>query len=240
MQKINNLIVPPRILVVHRDRALSQALMCAIKSTLETDEVAAVGCENAAEIAAHDRNFRPDIIILNASGLEFSFIIKYLRNSSQHSRVMVCGLRNCGAEILAVIEAGAAACETIDGSLEDLLANVQALCDGETICSPRVARILFPEVAANAGAKLCSEERQISRLTRRERQIISLIELGLSNKQIANELSIGLQTAKNHVHNILEKLQLRRRAEAARYARENGLLIDAVGTSTSTSTPTHR
>lgn len=216
--------------------------MCSIEKTLETDEVTGVSCESATEICAHVRDFRPDIVILNATGCEFSAILEYLRNSPQHERVMVCGLRNRGAEILAAIQAGAAACETIDGSLEDLMAHVQAMGNGETICPPRVARILFQEVAANSAAKPHSEKQEIPQLTRRERQIVSLVELGLSNKQIANELSIGLQTAKNHVHNILEKLHLSRRAEAARYARENGLLIDtlSLSPSTGTSTPAHR
>jgi DNA-binding NarL/FixJ family response regulator len=193
---------------------------------LNADVIAAVACENADGIPAYVSEFQPDIVVLNASGFDFSSVLKYLRTSPQRTRVLACGLRNCGAEILEAIQAGAAACETIDGSLADLTAHVQALCDGETVCPPRIASMLFREVAAHSEAKLRNEEQQIRRLTRRERQIVSLVELGLSNKQIANELSISLQTVKNHVHNILEKFQLRRRAEAAQYARDHGLLID--------------
>jgi DNA-binding NarL/FixJ family response regulator len=60
----------------------------------------------------------------------------------------------------------------------------------------------------------------LSNLTRRESQIVPLIERGLSNKEIARELSIEITTIKNHVHNILEKMQLRRRGEiGARFRR---------------------
>jgi DNA-binding NarL/FixJ family response regulator len=193
---------------------------------LETEDVVAAGCEDVAGICVYVRDFQPDIIVLNASGFEFSQVLRYLGTFTTPARVLACGLRNCGADIFSAIQAGAAACETIDGSLEDLMVNIEALCNGETICPPRVAGILFREVAAHTPAEVHNVERQLPRLTQRERQIVSLVEVGLSNKQIANELSIGLQTVKNHVHNILDKLQLSGRAEAARYAREHGLLIE--------------
>ena len=58
-------------------------------------------------------------------------------------------------------------------------------------------------------------------LTRRERQIVGLIDQGLSNKEIASRLCIELPTVKNHVHNILEKLHVRRRGEAVARIRES-------------------
>ena len=61
-------------------------------------------------------------------------------------------------------------------------------------------------------------------LTCRERQILTLIEEGLSNKEIAVRLQIEIQTVKNHVHNILEKFQLDNRREAVWHARKQGLL----------------
>ena len=66
-----------------------------------------------------------------------------------------------------------------------------------------------------------------------------LIEQGLTNKAIATELSIEVQTVKNHVHNILEKLDLRRRTQVARYAREEGWFKAGTSASTGTSPGTH-
>ncbi len=79
-------------------------------------------------------------------------------------------------------------------------------------------------------------------LTRRELEIIALIEEGLSNKEIAARLPIEVPTVKNHIHNTLEKLQLDGRREVARYARERGLLVSmrSICQSTLTGTSTFR
>jgi len=222
----------PKILVVHRDTAVSQALMCALSHALEGVELAAAGCADAASIHAQVGVCRPGVLILSASGYEFPIVLDCLRAMPQATRVMVCGLGNRNGEVVAAVQAGAAACDTAESSLEALTANVRSLCRGDAVCPPSVARILYQEVAAQDDCPpriACGSGPQ---LTRRECQIISLIEQGLSNKQIAGELSIGLQTVKNHVHNILDKLQLRRRTEAARYAREQGLLLNLGSTGT--------
>ena len=92
----------PRILVVHRDQVVSQALMRSIVCELGTDEIAAMGCENAIGICSYVTEFNPDIIILNASGFEFSSVLQLLSMSSVHARILVCGLRDCGDEVLVV------------------------------------------------------------------------------------------------------------------------------------------
>src|SRR5437773_985410 len=90
---------------------------------------------------------------------------------------------------------------------------------------------LYPEGLAASllrrVATLAAEQAPVSaaeRLTSREREIVRLIDDGLSNKQIAGELHIELPTVKNHVHNILEKLQVQRRSEAAARVRESAEL----------------
>jgi DNA-binding NarL/FixJ family response regulator len=105
-----------------------------------------------------------------------------------------------------------------DGSLDDLVAIVQSVARGETLCSPRVAAILFKQVAVLASER---QSRILSvHLTTREREIVDLIDRGLSNKQISHQLSVEVRTVKTHVHNILEKLQVHRRGEAAAWVRE--------------------
>lgn len=222
----------PRILVVHRDTAVSQALMCALALALEGPEFAAAGCCDAAQICAEVDVFRPGVLILNASGFQLPIVLDCLRLTPRCVRVMVCGLCNRKGDVVAAVQAGAAACDTADRSLEELAAHVQSLCEGDAVCPPSVARILYREVAAQDNTQPWAACRPEPQLTIRECQIVALIERGLSNKQIAGELSIGLQTVKNHVHNILEKLQLRRRTEAARYAREKGLLLESGSTGT--------
>jgi DNA-binding NarL/FixJ family response regulator len=91
---------------------------------------------------------------------------------------------------------------------------------GEFLCSPGTAATLLRRVAALAAERHTADNG--ARLTPREQQVVRLIDEGLSNKEIARRLSIEVRTVKNHVHSILEKLQVRRRGEAAARMRAVG------------------
>ena len=93
---------------------------------------------------------------------------------------------------------------------------VETTAEGGTVCSPRLAAVLLRRVARAAG----DDRPAVGALTAREREIAALIELGCSNKEIAERLQIGLPTVKNHVHNILTKLHAARRGQAAAMLRD--------------------
>jgi two-component system nitrate/nitrite response regulator NarL len=97
-------------------------------------------------------------------------------------------------------------------SLADLITSLECAAQGDVVCSPRVAGILLRRIGSQAGPR--RREGAAVRLTVREHEIVQLIETGLTNKEIARRLHIELATVKNHVHNILEKLQVNRRADA--------------------------
>ena len=90
---------------------------------------------------------------------------------------------------------------------------------GETIVSPRLAASLFQRLADQRRRHYLAIAEPATDLTMRERQILSLVEQGLSNKEIARALGIELATVKNHVHRVLEKLNVSRRGQAAARAR---------------------
>jgi DNA-binding NarL/FixJ family response regulator len=127
-------------------------------------------------------------------------------------------------EIMACIEAGAAGYVLKEATIDYLVETIRAVYQGESFCSPRLAASLFSRIA-----ELVSERRPAIapgaiKLTAREVEIIKEIAEGLSNQEIAQRLSIQPQTVKNHIHNILDKLQLHNRLEAVHYARERNLL----------------
>ena len=113
--------------------------------------------------------------------------------------------------VLECIEAGAHGYVSRNGTVEDLTTTVESVVRGEARCPPRLAATLFRRVAALANENETAGS--FLSLTQRERQIVELIEEGLSNREIARRLGIEPATAKNHVHHILEKLQLRRRGQ---------------------------
>jgi DNA-binding NarL/FixJ family response regulator len=120
-------------------------------------------------------------------------------------------------EILACAEAGVAGFVPRDASVEGLKSVLQAATEGHVLCSPRVTAVIVRRVAGLANSRF-PDAGQFS-LTRRESEIVGLIDAGLSNKEIAAQLNIETATVKNHVHSLLEKLRVRRRAEAAAIVR---------------------
>ena len=127
-------------------------------------------------------------------------------------------------EIMACIEAGAAGYVLKEASFDYLVEMIRSVHRGESFCSPRMAASLFSRIAELAGERLPSISLDSVKLTTRELEIINLIAEGLPNKKIAHRLSIEAQTVKNHIHNILDKLQLHNRLEAVEYARDRKLL----------------
>lgn len=146
--------------------------------------------------------------------------------SSLGIKTIVVGVPDKEEDILACIEAvGAAGYLLMDARLDDLVNNIKAVMNGETVCSPRIAGLAFNRVSAlarrtDAGHPVISNG---TCLTRRETEIASLIEAGLSNKEIAVRLNIEVSTVKNHVHNILDKLQLHNRHSAVKHIKEQAI-----------------
>lgn len=134
--------------------------------------------------------------------------------------VVALGLDRDETALLASIEAGAAACVTVDQSIDDLVTIVQAALRGDLVCPPRISKLLQEHLL-----RISSREREVHRLTklsRREYQILSLLTDSLSNKLIARQLGLEVPTIKNHVHNIIVKLNVQSRSEAAAMLRGAG------------------
>lgn len=144
-----------------------------------------------------------------------------LRTTWPDMSIVALAVPEADDEIVELAEAGVDGLVTRDASLTEVLDAVAAAARREALTSPAVTAVLLRRVASLAGERRQAEG---ATLTRREHEIILLIGRGLSNKEIAQALRIELSTVKNHVHHILEKLQVRRRAEAVSAARTCGRL----------------
>ncbi len=132
--------------------------------------------------------------------------------------VIALGLDRDEQALLASVEAGAAACVTVDQSIDDLVTTVKAALRGDLVCPPRISRLLQEHLL-----QISDREREVHRLTKlssREYQILSLLKDSLSNKLIARRLGLEVPTIKNHVHNIIVKLNVQSRTEAAAMLRD--------------------
>jgi two-component system nitrate/nitrite response regulator NarL len=202
-----------RVLVVARMRFYRDGIAAALSADSRFE---VVGCAaDVSEAVASFDSLRPDVVLLDLAGEDPPAHVRRLLERSPTARVVALGVTESEGDVLPLAEAGVAGYVTRDGSVEDLLATVESIADGETICSPRMAATLLRRVALLARQRDASETGLERRLTSRELQIVALIDEGLSNKEIAIKLKIELPTVKNHVHHILEKLHVHRRGEAA-------------------------
>ena len=134
--------------------------------------------------------------------------------------VVALTVPNREQDALDLTEAGATGLVTLDASIDELVAAVGRAARGEAMCTPSFAAALMRRLASVARDRQTTDLR--ASLTLREREIVELMEKGLSNKQIAQQLRIQLPTVKNHVHRILAKLGVQRRAEVAALAGSPG------------------
>jgi DNA-binding NarL/FixJ family response regulator len=163
----------------------------------------------------------PDVALVDLGLAEGAGAARSLRDAWPEMSLVALGVREVDGDVVSLAEAGVAGLVSRDASLAELLDAVEAAARDEALCSPAVTAVLLRRVASLGGG---SEPDERPALTRREREIVSLIGKGLSNKEIAGSLRIELPTVKNHVHHILEKLQVHRRTDAVAAARARGEL----------------
>jgi two-component system, NarL family, nitrate/nitrite response regulator NarL len=179
--------------------------------------VAGSAADVAEGLALSGRLEPPDVILLDTFPADAAARIGQVLDGLPAVPVLALTVPNSESEILAVAEAGIAGFVTLDASVDELVAAIESVARGEALCSPSVAAALIRRLASLARSGQGTSP--IGPLTTREREILELIDEGFSNKQIAQRLRIELPTVKNHVHHILVKLGVSRRAEAAALAR---------------------
>lgn len=168
------------------------------------------------------RSFLSDVVLVNLASLDGLALLAAARALAPAVPVVALAVSDTDDEIVGYAEAGVTGFVPRQGTLEDLERTVTSVVRGEAVCPPRIAEALLRRVCTLAGRRPGTDT---THLTPREREVLSLIEQGLSNKQIALRLNIEVRTVKNHVHNLLGKLQVRRRGEAAARLRSTHLPV---------------
>jgi len=126
--------------------------------------------------------------------------------------------------IIEALRAGASGFLLKDAPVEDLLSAVRAVAAGDAQLSPAVTKRLLDQVARRLPAAVDHDEALLEELTARERDVLRLLALGMSNAEIGEALVVSEATVKTHVSSVLGKLGLRDRVQAVIYAYENGLV----------------
>lgn len=212
-----------RVLIVEEVRAICEIIATVLRAE---PDVEVVGCATHLEEAVASLG-DCDVVLVNTTlhNETSARLIRTLRKLAPKVKIVVMGLVRSQHAILQCIEAGVSGYVLKDSSLEELLKNIRAAYNNEALVSPPIAAALMSYVAELVGFDPANEQELCApqSLTRREREVLSLVQQGLTNQEIAESLVIELGTVKNHVHNILRKLNVNSRRDAVHVSRLAGL-----------------
>lgn len=178
-------------------------------------------CADLPGAIAVSQSVRPDFVLLDAAFPNGIAAVARIRHVMPPVRVVALAVTETEETVIAWAEAGVAGYVPNTAALSDLMALLMGIRDGEQTCSARVAGGLLRRIGSVAAAIAPQPPSPLPPLTAREKQILDLLEFGCANKEIARKLDISLATAKSHVHNLLAKLKIQRRGQAAVWLRQH-------------------
>ncbi|MEO7911072.1 MAG: response regulator transcription factor [Roseiflexaceae bacterium] len=210
-----------RILIAEDQTLMRQGL----KTILDLEDGFEVIGEASDGQEAVDRALalRPDVVLMDVQMPRVDGVAAtaQLTATLPTTRVIILTTFDYDQYVFDGIKAGARGYLLKDTPASELLEAIRRVHAGESIIQPSVATRMIAEFTRQRGV---TQEPEYESLSERERDVLRLLADGLSNKEIASSLSLAEGTVKNHVSTILEKLHAANRTQAARVAREQGLI----------------
>jgi NarL family two-component system response regulator LiaR len=209
---------PIRILIADDHAVVREGLRALIEAKPDMELVGEA--EDGVEAVLMARSLKPDVILLDLlmprmDGIE---AIGEIRQENPHARILILTSFAADDKVFPAIKAGALGYLLKDSSSQALIQAIREVYQGESSLHPTIARKLIREILRPSTAAPAE-----NLLTEREVAVLKLIAGGLSNQEIAETLVISQRTVSSHVSNILEKLHLANRTQAAVYALREGL-----------------
>ena len=222
---VGGLVVDPiRVLVVDDHALFRRGLQMVLE---QEPDIEVVGeASDGAEAVTQAAETLPDIVLMDVrmprrGGIDACTAI---HETVPSTKIIMLTISDEEADLYEAIKAGAMGYLLKEISIEEVASAIRAVHGGQSLISPSMASKLLTEFATMIKK---SDERPalpVPRLTTRELEVLKLVARGMANRDIAGELFISENTVKNHVRNILEKLQLHSRMEAVVYAVREKLL----------------
>lgn len=220
--------VAVRVMIVDHEDVVRKAFRVAVENS--PGLVVVAESRDVSEALTVAERTQPDVVLLeiNMTSHGFDDLIERLRvRSTGRSKVLVLTSRDDDEALYLSLRARASGFLLKDVKEEDLVNALYAVASGDAVISPRMTKRLIerfdiaPPKGLNGGADV------LGSLSERENEVLGGLVRGWSNKRIAEELHVALATIKTHVSNVLAKLGVRTRVEAALLAREAGVCLIA-------------
>ena len=204
------------VVLIEDNRLVREGMTAMLNQTAEFRVVAAGPSGDPALL----RDAKPQVILLDV-GLwddDSLRVAEIVKKESPDSKVIIMDLLPVHEDIVEFVNAGVSGFIMKDATFDDLVSTIKTVAQGAHVLPPAMASTLFSQIARDAVIRGRAEALDAVRMTPREREVVDLIGLGLSNKEIATHLSIATHTVKSHVRNIMEKLALHTRLQIAAYS----------------------
>lgn len=205
------------IVVIEDNRLLREGIAAIARAQRDFDVV--VASDNVEQTLKKLVRAPPDVILLDFGLADHDSVTltTQLRADAPGSRVIIMGLLPSQEDVAEFVRAGASGFLMKDASADEFFQTIRAVARGEQVLPSALTRSLFDQIALRSARKSKAHVLEAVRLTVREREIVDLLGEGMSNKEIAQRLSVAVHTVKSHVHHVLEKLALRSRLEVVAF-----------------------
>ncbi|HCL91908.1 MAG: response regulator transcription factor [Verrucomicrobia bacterium] len=172
------------------------------------------------------RELQPDVVLMDISmpGMNGLMVTEMLRKELPQVKVLVVSVQRNKDAIFRVIQAGAHGYVSKEAPSEEVIRAIESVHGGEPYFSEEIARAALYEFINSGGRK-----EPFAQLTPREREVLVLIAEGKSNKEIADQLNIGVRTIETHRERIMRRLNIHSVAGLTKYAIANGLVSLDIG-----------
>ena len=212
-----------RLLLVEDNRLLREGLTAMLNEQPDIEVVAAFGNGKDAVLEA-TRELNPQIILLDLGlkGKNSLRLVESVKKEYSTVKLIVMDLIPVQADMIEFVKAGVSGFILKDATFNDFAGTIRSVASGTSVLPPSLTGSLFSQIIERVTGEEKASLIDAVRMTKREREVIDLIAEGLSNKEIAQRLSIATYTVKSHVHNILDKLALHTRLQVASYAHTQG------------------
>jgi DNA-binding NarL/FixJ family response regulator len=220
---------PCDVLIAEDQALFREAVLSVLDGEPDMRVVADVG--DGRDVFAEVLRTRPNVALVNASlpGCDPVRLTRRITEGSKDCRVILLVDREDPTFLVEVLKAGARGCVTKETQLVDFLESIRAVRDGHLLVPPEMLPELVERLISQAAAR-DQALRRVSHLTPRERHVLALLSEGGNNGSVARELFISPHTARTHIQNVISKLGVHSRLEAAMFVAQTGILDELLTT----------